>query len=306
MAALIVSTSGSAIAAAKRNKQLRDQSELAVVRSTKTPSLKRLGVFVSAVICWCLGAHNTAATANCPASEPLTWVQLEAVVDGDTLLLSDGRKVRVIGANTPELGYGGKAGQPLGSEAKTAVTTFFQRGAPVGLQIGQDSADRYGRLLTHVFRSDGISLAEYLIASGLAWHLAIPPNDRYWQCLRQLEAVARKQSLGVWSHSEYVPKPVRPLSSADSGFQRMQGVVQSVNRSNTGWWLHMGDLAIRLQDRDLVYFDEVDPHRWLHQTLTIRGWVIDRSHSGGVKNKGYPPFMINLRHPAMLESIVRE
>lgn len=301
MGVLIVSTSVSEIAVAKLNQYLRNPSGLDTVRSTKTPSLKRLGVFVSVIIYGCLSGQVNAELTSCPASTKVKWAQLNAVVDGDTLRLSDGRKVRVIAANTPELARGNKAEQRFAVAAKAAAVSFFQGDTLVGLQVGLDSTDRYGRLLAHVFRPDGASLAEYLIARGLAWHLVIPPNDNYWQCLQRVEGVARRQSVGLWSHPEYAAKPATSLSSADTGFQRIQGVVRSVSRGGAGWWLHMGELAIRLQDSDVANFDDLNPDRWLHQTLTVRGWVIDRSHTRVVKNKGYPPFMISLRHPGMLE-----
>lgn len=301
MAVLTVSTSASEIVVAKLNKYLRYLSGIDTVRFIKTPSLKRLGVFVSVVICLCLSGQVSAQLTSCAVSGKMSWAQLETVVDGDTLVLSDGRKVRVIAANTPELSRDNKRGQPLADEAKAAVINFFRGDAAVGLQVGLDATDRYGRLLAHVFRSDGASLAEYLIARGLAWHLVIPPNDRYWQCLQRVEVAAHKQLLGLWSHPEYVAKSAKTLTTADSGFQRIHGVVQSVSRGGAGWWLQMGELAVRLQDSDLVHFDGFDPNRWLRQAVTIRGWVIDRSHSRAVKNKGYPPLMISLRHPAMLD-----
>src|SRR3972149_4958421 len=66
------------------------------------------------------------------------------VIDGDTIVLRDGRKVRYLGINAPE------HGQPYAREA----TNFNRRlvsGPPVRLEFDQVRADRHGRLLGYVY-----------------------------------------------------------------------------------------------------------------------------------------------------------
>ena len=301
MAVLIALTSVSVTAAVKLHKYCRYQGVIDAMRTIKKPSLKRLGFFLSVVTCGYLSGSVNAGSTRCPAVGEVQRAELAAVVDGDTLRLSDGRRLRVIAVNTPELARDSRPRQALALEAKAAVIDFFRDDPTIVLQVGRDSKDRYGRMLAHVFRVDGTSLAEYLIGRGLGWQLVMPPNERYWLCLQGVERLARQQSAGVWSLSGYKARSATNLSDVDVGFQRVEGIVNSVSRGRQGWWLHMGKLAIRLQDSDLGSFDGIDPQRWLHQPLTIRGWVIDRSDSRVVKSKGYPPFMVSLRHPGMLE-----
>ena len=129
----------------------------------------------------------------------------------------------------------------------------------------------------------------------------VPPNDRYQSCLAERERLARQRSLGIWAEAAYAPKQAGQLTANDSGFQRVRGKVHTVSRSRNGWWLQMGNLALRLHDRDRHYFNGIDPADWQGQWLTVRGWVIDRSQSKSVQQKGYAPFMLKLRHPAMLK-----
>ena len=66
------------------------------------------------------------------------------VIDGDTIVLHDGRKVRYLGINAPE------NGQPYAREA----TNFNRRlvsGLPVRLEFDQVREDRHGRLLAYVY-----------------------------------------------------------------------------------------------------------------------------------------------------------
>ena len=75
---------------------------------------------------------------------------LDSVIDGDTLRLKDGRKVRVMAIDTPELVGENGHPQAWAKEARDAAVEFFQHSSKVGLKSGLDKHDRYGRLLAHV------------------------------------------------------------------------------------------------------------------------------------------------------------
>lgn len=268
----------------------------------KTLDQQWSGVFFVLLLLF-IGSNAVAAT--CPASGSLQWAKLKTIVDGDTLHLTDGRKIRVIAINTPELGrsWGGAKTlpQPLAEQARLAVAAFFAGRAEVGLELGAEPFDHYGRQLAHVYRADGDSLSAYLLAKGLAWQVVVPPNDGHWLCLEKVEKSAEQDALGVWSEPGYPLKQADQLTLKDTGFQRVQGRVSSVTRSRGGWWLQLGKLAVRLADNDLHYFKPPNPMTWNNRRVTIRGWVIDRSQSGAVQKKGYSSLKMNLRHPAMLK-----
>ncbi|MFA7554060.1 MAG: thermonuclease family protein [Spongiibacteraceae bacterium] len=275
---------------------------------SKAPGQQWSGVFVCLIFCGLFSAASWAQSGQCMASGPLQWAKIKTIVDGDTLHLTDGRKLRVIAVNAPELKYFSKResrpAQPLAEQSRAAVKTFFaqagERSKVVGLQLGVDSHDRYGRQLAHVFRADGESLAAHLLAEGLAWQVVVPPNDRYWRCLAGVESEARERRSGLWGGDRYPLKSTAELGLKDVGFQHLRGRVQSVSRSSRGWWLQMGKLAVYLSDKDLAYFEGISPERWYGKELTVRGWVIDRSRSGAVKS-GFSALMLHLRHPAMLK-----
>ncbi len=245
------------------------------------------------------------AAERCKAGDDVEWGEIKKIVDGDTLHLRDGRKVRVMGINTPEIGYRKKDNQnypqPLAMDAKQAAEDFFAGDMKVGLSFGEQRVDHYGRVLANVYRRDGENLSTYLLAAGLAWHVVVPPNELDWQCLETVEVVAKKQHVGVWGDKFYTIKQAQKISINDTGFQRLSGKVLSVNRSRGGWWLQLDQLAIRVQDKNLKYLGGINPPDWLGQTLLVRGWVINRSQSSAVKKKGYSPLMMNLQHSAMLK-----
>src|SRR5471032_344054 len=101
--------------------------------------------FVSAI--WLSGAQ-----AFCPAPSGLTSVAVQRVVDGDTLRLSDGRSVRMIGLNTPELGRNGRSDEPFAVAARKRLEALVAASNDqVGLLPGKEAKDRYGQTLAHVY-----------------------------------------------------------------------------------------------------------------------------------------------------------
>ena len=71
------------------------------------------------------------AQALCPAPQPLSYTQVERVVDGDTLRLKDGRSVRMIGLNAPETGKTGQSAEPFADAARKRLQSL------VALSVGR-------------------------------------------------------------------------------------------------------------------------------------------------------------------------
>ncbi len=132
-----------------------------------------------ALIAWCLGACLSPAGAACDLSDPETGT-VATVVDGETLQLSDGRIIRLIGAKAPSvpLGWRGEDPWPLVDEAKEALSRLAS-GATVELKFGGRRLDRHGHALAQVFVVNGetrLWLQEELVAKGLARVYSFPDN----------------------------------------------------------------------------------------------------------------------------------
>jgi len=121
---------------------------------------------------------------------------VEEVIDGDTVKLRGGERVRYIGIDTPELK--GKDGRPefYAWEAKEANRKLVE-GKKVKLEFDVEKRDRYGRLLAYVY-VDGLMVNEWLVANGYARAVAFPPNVKYEEHFRKLEIEARELGLGIW------------------------------------------------------------------------------------------------------------
>ena len=106
---------------------------------------------------------------------PTEVVQVRHALDGDSIVLMDGRQVRLLGVNTPEIDPSSHRGghdkpravtpQPLAREAQR-FTAARVDGQTVTLHFETERTDRYQRLLAHVTLADGTRLEEALLRAG--------------------------------------------------------------------------------------------------------------------------------------------
>ena len=133
-----------------------------------------------------------------PAELTESIYAVERVVDGDTLVLANQLRVRLIGADTPETVMPNHPVEPFGKEA-TEFTRRFVADGEVFLQFDGRRADKYGRVLAHVWVGNRM-LSEELIRAGLAeaemqYSYAPAVKDR----LRNAQDAARTAGRGIWS-----------------------------------------------------------------------------------------------------------
>lgn len=170
---------------------------------------QRVGLFI---IILCLLASGcgplptpppTSTSIPTPTAIPLSpvptptqgeWAMVVRVVDGDTVELEDGHKVRYIGINTPE------EGQPFYEEAKEANRQLVE-GKRVLLEFDVTPYDMYGRWLAYLF-ADGVFVNYALVRRGFANVYTVPPNVKYDKLLRQAERQAREEGVGLWASVE--------------------------------------------------------------------------------------------------------
>ena len=126
--------------------------------------------------------------------------------DGDTLKLADGRKVRLLGIDTPEVAHGDSPAQFYAAEA-TALLQQTVRGRELSLRAagGQDR-DHYKRLLADVRLEDGSSVNQLMVREGAAFVYMHKDNDPdYVRTLLQLQREAMQAGRGMWGPLKTMP-----------------------------------------------------------------------------------------------------
>lgn len=139
-----------------------------------------------------------ARPAGAETDSTATLYFVEEVIDGDTFILEDGEKVRLIGIDAPETPHSYKQRNfYYGIEAKAYLKDLIES-REVKLEFDVEKRDRYGRLLAYAWLDNGLFINAHLIEEGYARVVTFPPNVKYHDQLNRLEDAAKKNKRGLW------------------------------------------------------------------------------------------------------------
>lgn len=213
-----------------------------------------------------------------------------AVTDGDTVILDDGRVVRMIGTQAPKLPLDRPdfPTWPLAPEAKAALEAIALN-QPVRLGFGGEAVDRYGRVLAHVFVTtpEGeIWAQQAMVARGLARVYSFPDNRACLDLLFAAEGRARLAGLGIWADPYYSTRAANApgdLLARAGHYELVEGRVLLAEQSGGRVYLNFGrfwkeDFTAVIEAPALRLFAEagMDPLVLENALVRIRGWVDDR------------------------------
>ncbi|MCK4912396.1 MAG: thermonuclease family protein [Candidatus Omnitrophica bacterium] len=195
-------------------------------------------------------------------------VKVLEVIDGDTIKLSNGRLLRYIGLDTPEVRIKDKNGnfnyqpQPFSLEAKEFNRKLVE-GKNIRIEFDIERTDRYGRLLGYCF-IDKTFVNAKLIEQGYAVISTIPPNVKYVEFFIDAQKKARKKKKGLWGSF-----PVIDHNQANkyiNQIRSVEGVVVDTYQSAKCLFLNFGqnyknDFTIVIFNKALSAFtrDGIDP-----------------------------------------------
>jgi micrococcal nuclease len=139
-----------------------------------------------------------------------TDILVSRVIDGDTLHLESGERVRLIGIDTPEMHDSEKLrrdSQRTKQDIRTIkelgrrayiFTRNLVEGKRVSLKMDVEKHDRYGRILAYVYLKDGTFVNAKIVEEGFAQLMTIPPNVKYADLFLKLYQQARANKKGLW------------------------------------------------------------------------------------------------------------
>jgi len=222
------------------------------------------------------------AAANGPACTPIVLpvrIAVQYVIDGDTVVLANGAKLRLIGIDTPELGHHVKPDQPWARAAKDYLNALLsEHQSELSIVYDTERRDKYRRILGHLFLQDGTNIQALLLSRGLALPLTVPPNLAFLDCYRLNAEQAIAARSGIWSQTQYQPRPVTAFTGNERGYHVVRGEVTRIGNSSSSVWLNLGSiLAIRVVRSDLRYFANLDIAKLAGQVIEVRGMVYQRN-----------------------------
>lgn len=135
------------------------------------------------------------------SDESMLYVVARAI-DGDTIELESGEKVRYIGIDTPETKHPKKAVQCFGKEAHEKNKELVE-GKYVRLERDVSERDKYGRLLRYVYvvntdSNEEIFVNAELVSKGYAHASTFPPDVKFQEIFLDGQDFAREHKLGLW------------------------------------------------------------------------------------------------------------
>lgn len=151
-------------------------------------------------------ASSLAITGN------LNEVKVIKVIDGDTIELENGQRVRYIGIDTPETVDPRKPVQCFGMEASGKNKELVES-KTIRLEKDVSETDKYGRLLRYVYVGS-IFVNDYLIKEGFAHASSYPPDIKYQNQFRESEIQAQSQNIGLWSSCQGQTSQAAPVDQA--------------------------------------------------------------------------------------------
>ncbi len=232
-----------------------------------------------------MGAISTPARACEGLRDGPTGIVVD-IVDGDTVLLDNDLKIRLIGIQAPKLALGriGYESWPLAEEARDALEALAL-GERVEIRYGEAERDRYGRVLGHMFVGEAAIWAQQaMLAAGLARVYSFPDNRYCLDELYRAEAQARADRLGIWDGEPYyrirqAEKPQRILERVDD-YELVEGRIVNADRVGQRVYLNFGDywkedFTIVIERSGLALFEKagIDPLMLENAFVRVRGWV---------------------------------
>lgn len=221
-----------------------------------------------------------------------SYYQVKRVYDGDTILLTNGMKVRLSGINTPEVERRSKPAQMGGEEAKRWLINKLKH-VKVRLEKDVVKRDKYNRLLAHIFTDNKQHINLELVRNGLATVNIHPPNLKYADELLKVQQLAEQELSGIWNYDEYVPKQASDLKkSVSKGWRRIVGRIKNIRHTRKYSYLNISDsFALKIERKFISLFPDLE--HYIGKRIEARGWV----------NRHKKHYNMFIRHPGEIVEI---
>lgn len=215
--------------------------------------------------------------------------QIKRINDGDTLVLDDNTKIRLLGINTPEIAKRGQLPEAGGEAAKQWLIKTLAN-TRIKLRYDVERQDKYKRTLAYIFNENNENINLQLVAKGLASVTIYPPNLKYVIPLVEAQRRAKAKKRGIWGLTTYAPKKARAFDpTRHRGWQRIQGKITRIKRARKYIYLYLTpSFSLKIAKKFEYLFNDLN--QFLGKKIEVHGWV--------KKNK--QTLHLTVRHPSAI------
>ncbi|MBP7088001.1 MAG: thermonuclease family protein [Candidatus Omnitrophica bacterium] len=230
---------------------------------------------------------------SCSQVQNDSYLKVLEVIDGDTVKLSNGKLLRYIGIDTPEVNIKKDnrfqySPQPYSLEAKE-YNRHLVEGKVVKVEFDLNKYDKYGRLLGYCFVED-IFVNAKLIEEGYAVLYTYPPNVKYADLFVNLQNQARDKKKGLWASYSLIEASEAHLYI--NQIRRVRGKVLSTYESDKCVYLNFGrdyksDFTVVIFKNSLSAFQSIN----INPVDSYRGKTVEVT--GRIKEYNGPEIIVN-------------
>lgn len=245
------------------------------ILSKKT--ILRLATLLVAGICYLGYSSSTKSSA--------LDIKVVKVIDGDTVKLANGKLLRYIGIDTPEMRLKEEDAFVLSPQPWAKEATDFNRklveGKTVHIEFDIEKNDRYGRLLGYCYVANDFINGK-LVEEGFAVIYSNPPNIKYSDLLYNLQKEARGNKRGLWGSYEVID--CQDAGNYINQIRTVRGRVVSSYKSDKAVFLYFSKtnkkdfLKVVIFNKALKYFaaKNIEPSSFYKdKTIEVSGRIRD-------------------------------
>jgi micrococcal nuclease len=253
----------------------------------------RPGLLAAAVVMMIMAAAGAAGASE--TVRPDGPLAVAEVLAGDLIRLADGRAVRLAGIRVAAASAGERSAERLAAEARATLRSLLD-GQMVTLVPAAAPYDRYGRLVGHLERADGVWLQGALLERGLAQVQTRPGEAARAGEMLAIEHGARGARRGLWAEPAFMPLDSGAIGDSMGRFRIVRGRVLRVAPTERYLYLNFGadwyaDFTVRVRRAELNgALVGVDLETLAGRVVEVRGVVLE---AGGP--------LIELSHPEQLQ-----
>jgi len=231
----------------------------------------------------------------CINNEFPSEAEVAKVIDGDTIVLEGGEKVRYLGINAPEIrrweGNQWISKKQICGEEAMYYNQKLVEGKKVKLEYDQKKRDDYNRILGYVW-SDGVLINGELLRNGLALVDVRSPNRKHQKMFFDFQKEARDFHRGIWGKIDDHIFSEQEAFKLIGKIGVVQGTIMSVTIGREKVYLHFGKNGEK-DFTGIIYKENLQSFSWESKNLARSFLGRKVKIYGFVRNYGCPAVIIS-------------